>query len=358
MNDEPAPLRFGIFDWIDENHTLPLAELYEQRLQLLEYADRAGFWCYHLAEHHGTPLGMAPSPNLFLAAAAQRTRRLRLGPLVQLLPLYHPLRNIEEVCSLDQLSHGRLELGIGRGVSAAELAVYGIPSEESRDRFAECLDILVMGLATGHVSYAGRYYNVPAVDLPVRPVQQPYPPLWYPTATAERVPWIASEGLNTIIGVATDTLTDTIAAISRYRSVLAEHRTRRNRLNAHVANPCYGIQRHVYVGETDAEALAVARTAYEAFDRNFRTRPGVQPHEQRSRRGDFDTALRRGLIVAGSPATVRRLVQEVVHATGTNYFVGTFSFGSLSPQQTLASIRRFAEEVMPWVTAAPEQSQV
>ena len=357
MNGEQANLRFGIFDWIDENPQLSLAEIYEQRLQMLEYADQAGFWCYHLAEHHGTPLGMAPSPNLFLAAAAQRTRRLRLGPLVQLLPLYNPVRNIEEVCSLDHLSNGRLELGVGRGVSPSELAIYNVRSEESRERFAECLDILLMGLSTGRVSYEGRYYTMKDVEIPVRPFQTPYPPLWYPTASAERVPYIAGEGFNTILGLTTDTLADTVAAVSLYRAVMAQSTARADRLNAHVTDPCYGIQRHVYVGETDSEAATVARTAYDAFDLNFRTRPGVQPGEQRSRRGDFDTALRRGLIIAGSPETVRTLVQDAVQSTGANYFVGTFSFGSLSTQQTLSSLRLFAEEVMPRVKAAPETSQ-
>ena len=72
-------LRFGIFDWIDQNG-MEVADLYEQRLRFLEYADKSGFYCYHLAEHQCTPLGMAPSAGLFLAAAAQRTSRIRLGP--------------------------------------------------------------------------------------------------------------------------------------------------------------------------------------------------------------------------------------------------------------------------------------
>ena len=97
MNETAQALKFGIFDWIDHNRNLSLAETYEQRLRMLELADEAGIWCFHQAEHHGTPLAIAPSPNLFLAAAAQRTQRIRLSPMVQLLPLYNPIRNIEEV---------------------------------------------------------------------------------------------------------------------------------------------------------------------------------------------------------------------------------------------------------------------
>src|SRR6516165_8458540 len=145
---------FGLFDWIDRT-TTPLHQLYEERLQLLEAADTAGFFCYHLAEHHATPLGMAPSPALFLAAAAQRTRRIRLGPLVYLLPLYHPLRLIEEVCMLDQLSGGRLELGVGRGVTPYELRYFGVDPAGTRAMFNEALAVLIAGLTSGRLNFHG-----------------------------------------------------------------------------------------------------------------------------------------------------------------------------------------------------------
>ena len=103
---------FGIFDHL-ERRDVPLEQLYEERLQLIEAADRAGIFCYHLAEHHATPLGMSPSPSVFLTAVAMRTRKIHLGPLVCLLPLYHPIRLVEEICMLDQLSGGRLEVGVG-----------------------------------------------------------------------------------------------------------------------------------------------------------------------------------------------------------------------------------------------------
>ena len=107
-------MEFGIFDHLDNDH-LPVADYYDERLRLIELYDRAGFHAYHIAEHHATPLGMAPSPNVFLSAVAQRTRQLRFGPMVYALPLYHPLRLAQEICMLDQLSRGRVEIGFGRG---------------------------------------------------------------------------------------------------------------------------------------------------------------------------------------------------------------------------------------------------
>jgi len=122
--------------------------------------DAAGFVGYHLAEHHATPLGMAPSPALFLTAAAQRTRRIRLGPLVYLLPLYHPLRLIEEVCMLDHLSGGRLELGVGRGASPYELGYFGVDAADTRAIFTEALAVLVAGLTQPRLTFEGEHYHI------------------------------------------------------------------------------------------------------------------------------------------------------------------------------------------------------
>src|ERR1700719_4502410 len=107
-------MRFGIFDHVDDAG-IPVARQFDERLRLAQLVDDAGFHSYHLAEHHGTELGRAPSPNLLLAAIARLTTRLRLGTLVSPLPLYEPLRLVEESCMLDQLSGGRLDLGVGKG---------------------------------------------------------------------------------------------------------------------------------------------------------------------------------------------------------------------------------------------------
>ena len=137
-------MRFGIFDHM-EFRSGSLAELYEERLRMLEFADEAGFWCYHKAAHHFIPLDAAPSGTVFLAAASQRTKRIRLGSLVLLLPFYEPLRLIEEVCMLDHLSNGRLEIGIGKGISPAEHSLWGEDPETARDRFEEAFAILRTG---------------------------------------------------------------------------------------------------------------------------------------------------------------------------------------------------------------------
>src|ERR1041384_6564075 len=143
-------MEFGVFDHLDR-YDGPLSDYYEARLRLIELYDRAGFYGYPPAEPPATPLGMAPSPSVFLAAVAQRSKRLRFGPMVYALPLYHPLRMIEEICMLDQMSGGRLDVGFGRGASPIELDLYGTDPAAARDIYDEALAIVTQGLTGGSV---------------------------------------------------------------------------------------------------------------------------------------------------------------------------------------------------------------
>ena len=168
-------MKFGVFDHMDAAG-VPLAQQIEERLRLVEAYDRGGFHAYHLAEHHCTPLGYAPSPGVFLSAVAQRTQRLRFGPMVYLLPLYHPLRLIEEICFLDHMSGGRFELGIGRGVSPIEVGFYGIDAADGRARYVETLEVIRQGLASDVLTFQGKYFAFHNVPMVTRPVQRPHPP--------------------------------------------------------------------------------------------------------------------------------------------------------------------------------------
>src|ERR1700730_2677771 len=146
-------MEFGVFDHLDR-HGGALAEYSEDRLKIAEAYDRAGFYAYHLAEHHATPLGMAPSPSVFLAAVAQRTRRLRFGPMVYALPLYHPLRMLEEICMLDQMSGGRLDIGFGRGASPIELGFFGQDPKQAQAIYAEGVELILKGMTEKTLSFA------------------------------------------------------------------------------------------------------------------------------------------------------------------------------------------------------------
>src|SRR5438270_344920 len=149
-------MEFGVFDHLDKNDS-PLSRYYRERLEVIEAYERAGFYAYHVAEHHLTDLGMAPSPSVFLAAVAQRTKRLRLGPMIYAAPLYHPLRLLQEICMLDQMSAGRLEMGFGRGARARRSPRRGGPIGAGTR--ASCFS---RGSWAGSTSIRGRRSSTPS----------------------------------------------------------------------------------------------------------------------------------------------------------------------------------------------------
>ena len=340
-----TPTKFGIFDWIDRSRS-PIHELYEERLRLIEAADQNGFYCYHIAEHHGSPLNMTPSPNLFLAAAAQRTKKIRLGTLVYVLPAYHPLRLAEEICMLDHLTRGRLDVGIGRGISPIELSFFNIETADSRDLFRETLEAVVAALSTGKLSYAGRHFSFQGVELQIEPCQRPYPPLWYPTNSTDSMTWLAQEGLHTVVHYQSMPAIRDLFVL--YRRVWHEHQSNRRRLNAHVTDPLYGISRHVFIGKTDRTAWQEARAALLDFNDNtsyLQARGG--DYKRKDYLNDFEARRAEGLYIAGSADSVREQVKQHLEITGSNYFVASFAFGSLTHEQAMNSLQLFAGEVMP-----------
>src|SRR5579862_6390770 len=188
-------MKFGIFDHMDDAG-IPHGELFAGRLRLAEAYDRAGFHGYHLAEHHGTPIGCAASPGIFLAALAQRTERLRFGPLVYLLPFYHPLRLIEEICMLDQMSRGRLEVGVGRGISPFEARYYGLDPDATRATYDETLKIVLAGLTRKTLTDDGPIHRFRDVPMTIEPYQKPHPPLWMGVQSAPSAENAARHGAN------------------------------------------------------------------------------------------------------------------------------------------------------------------
>ncbi len=338
-----ASVAFGIFDWIDRGKK-PIHQLYEERLRLVAEADRAGFFCYHVAEHHSTPLGMAPSPALFLAAAAQRTRRIRLGPLVYLLPLYNPLRLIEEVCMLDHLSGGRLELGVGRGVSPYELGCFGVEASGSREVFHETLQVLVTGMTRERLTFKGQCYQYHNVPIEIQPLQKPYPPLWYPTHNPESIEYAARHGYN-FVGLGSASLIR--QQVEGYWQTWEQHRHEAGRLNGHVAHPKVGVMRQVFVAESNEKALEIVRPAYEDWYRSITKLWHEHGDHSVDHLFSWESATRHQTLLFGSPGKVREQVAELLEKSGCNYMIGAFAWGTLTGEQALHSLRLFAQEVLP-----------
>src|SRR5438128_2565283 len=256
-------LRFGVFDHIEPVPGQRLDQIYRERLVEIERLDRAGFYAYHLAEHHTPAIhSLAPSQNVFLAAVAQRTTTMRFGPCVYVLPLHHPLRLIEEISMLDNLSGGRLEIGVGRG-GVMEAFFWGQEADPETNyaRYLETLAILREGLSHDELTYAGRFHNFEKLPMYLRPLQKPYPPLWY-----MRNPVTAAmEGMHTIIVGSLDGLG---VAVPRYRAAWEEHQGSGVK-TVQGEEPMIGLVVHLVVAETDEEAIRIATPAWQKYRWNL-----------------------------------------------------------------------------------------
>lgn len=349
---EATPLSFGVFDQIEFDGQ-PIGDIYEQHLKLMEYADQAGFYCYHISEHHGTPLSLSISPNLVLSAAAQRTQQIRLAALVYCLPYYEPYRLANEISMLDHMSGGRIEVGVGRGVSLIEAAFFGIPNvEESRAIYRETLDILLMTFTSDELTFEGNYHSYLKFPLRISPVQKPYPPLWFPSSNSQSVPFTAGNGFNTIFNNRFS-LEETKSLVAQYKELWTQHRDDANRMNGHVSSPKLGLSVKVYVAPTDDEAEQEARPAFRVWGEHIShlaRRAGQQGDRARE---DFDAQRENGTLIVGSPKSVIQQVKSTVGFTGINYLLCSFAFGDLQPSQYMRSIDLFAREVMPAFATSP-----
>jgi alkanesulfonate monooxygenase SsuD/methylene tetrahydromethanopterin reductase-like flavin-dependent oxidoreductase (luciferase family) len=383
-------LRFGVFDHIEPVPGLGLDRIYRERLLQIEHLDAAGFYAYHLAEHHTPAIhSLAPSQNVFLAAVAQRTHRLRFGPCVYVLPLHHPLRLIEEISMLDNLSGGRLDIGVGRG-GVMEAYFWGqeADSETNYARYVETLAIVREGLSHDQLTYAGHFHRFDHLPMYLRPLQQPYPPLWY-----MRNPAIAAaEGMHTILVGSLDSLA---SAVTRYRAAWDEHQGAGTR-TVQGQEAMIGLVVHLVVADTDEAAIRIATPAWEKYRWNLAAPRRLEAEKRgltqfmqtkdgsfgfvgdrpaglpvREMRRDIDAELERfdqqkqrahpnrlgGVALAGAPSAVREYMDEYV-ATGANYFVCSFQWGDLTHEQAMRSIELFATEVMPGYSTVPPGASV
>ena len=342
-------MKVGLFDHV-ERADRPIAQTLDERLTFAAAADEAGIYCLHVAEHHATPLNLVPVPGIYLGALARATKRMHLGPLVYLLPLYSPLRIAEEICILDQLSHGRLEVGVGRGVSPYELGFHKVAHEDSREIFIDAFECMCAALTSETLNYSGKHFTYSNVPIALRPMQQPLPPFWYGSSNTTGATWSGERGMHFVANGPTDFAK---ANIEAYRVALAK------RGGAVVPKPEFkggaaiGILRHIVVAETDAEAQRIARPNVEHhlaslnYLRKMHSTPGAIARGGVPRGDTFDECVADGSAIIGSPATVRAEIERQAATLGVNYLLTYLFFGNLTLAQALRSLELFRTEVMP-----------
>jgi alkanesulfonate monooxygenase SsuD/methylene tetrahydromethanopterin reductase-like flavin-dependent oxidoreductase (luciferase family) len=342
-------MKIGLFDHVEDGGR-PLSTLFDERLTFAAAADEAGIYCLHIAEHHATPLNLVPVPGVYLGAVARATKRMRLGPLVYLLPLYSPLRLIEEICMLDHLSHGRLEVGVGRGVSPFELKFHKVEHDESRDIFADAYKCVSAGLTTDSLTYKGKYFTYENVPIALRPLQQPHPPFWYASSSAIGATWAGEQGLHFV------TLGPTSAAkasIDAYRAALTERGGPAQPKAEFSGGVAIGVSRYIYVGDTDAEAHRIGKPATETHLAHINWllhklgQGGMVSRLNAAFGTTYEECLAQGSVIAGTPQKVRAEIERQVAELGINYLVSYLFLANMTLPEALRSLALFSTEVMP-----------
>jgi alkanesulfonate monooxygenase SsuD/methylene tetrahydromethanopterin reductase-like flavin-dependent oxidoreductase (luciferase family) len=338
---------FGVFDHIEDIPGTGTHRLLQDRLELVRLADEAGFAGFHLAEHHGSELCMAPNQEIFIAAASQITKTIRLGPMVKLLPLHHPVRIIEDMCVLDQLTGGRLEFGVGSGVAPIEHAWFGSVWTERRERFEDTLGIICNALASGEITSAGSaYHDFPTVPLSTKPFQDPIP-FWYPGNPA----MAGRYGMNLMWPGPIDQ-----RAYDVYAEAWHAHRGGTLRVDGPSARPRVGCTLLVAIADTERQALDIARRGMDGLvrraenvHRNDRLIMSEEDCEAalgplRSILAHMEDAIQAG---AGTADQIAERFAAMLEPGLIDHVVLQLPVGDMTFEEAKRTLERFAAEVMP-----------
>ena len=324
----------------------PAPVLYQKFLEQADAAEACGFDTAWFTEHHFRRFGgMVPNTMMLMAAVAQRTKRIRLGTAVVILPLHHPIEVAEQVAMLDVLSGGRCDLGIGRGMGNLEYRMFKADWPTAQEQMQEQIAILRAAWTNRPFSWHGKFYDFPdAVDVLPPPAQQPHPPIWVTANTSEaHFRWIGLQGFNLMtLPWILPNFARSRALIDIYREGLAEggHDPATREVLAMFPTYC---------GETPAQA----RKEAEAHWLNWRSlameesREAPPPVQQAIGRLSFDVMLGEARGVFGDPATCKAQLQHIGAELGVTHVGGVYHFGGLAQDRVLASMQLVGSEVAP-----------
>jgi alkanesulfonate monooxygenase SsuD/methylene tetrahydromethanopterin reductase-like flavin-dependent oxidoreductase (luciferase family) len=318
-----------------------------------ELAEACGIDCVWLGEIHFTPTRSVISASLQVASSiATRTRRLRIGTAVQVLPLNHPLRIAEEVATIDHISEGRFEFGIGRSGVVRSYDAYGIPYGESQARFREGLEIIRQAWKGEAFSYDGEFYKVTNATVTPRPYQVPHPPIRMAATSDETFPGAGRLGLPIFVGLRTTEIPDLQPHLAVYRQAWRD---------AHQpGEPSVYLRIPVYVSPTEQGAIEEPRESLTSFFKRQTElaraavgRAGAGPADRRRAQAErmasltYDDILARK-VAFGTPARVIDRLKELREELGIDGIVAEPNPGGLIPADLeTRSLEMLARDVMP-----------
>lgn len=334
---------------------------YEQLWRELELCDELGFDFSFCVEHHFRPdESWMSAPSLYAVAGGARTKRLRVGAMGYVVPLYNPLRLAEEIAIVDQMLGGRFECGLVPGITASYFEPFGIDYNFRKSPTLEFVDYLRAAYGeTQPFSFTGDNYKTASARLAVQPVQRPHPPLWMMSRDPQTLEFCAAQGVNPGYFISFPRE----EAAPRYRKFLADWRR-----HGHAHRPNIAYSTVVYVDETDEKAIDTAlmraSRAYEGLlplaqpGESFEARVARnklrfqgrgEPGAARIMSNIFDPAfiMENDLVFIGSPRTVTEKLRRAAEAGLFNTFMGEFNFADLPEADLMRSLRLFGTEVMP-----------
>lgn len=321
------------------------SEPYQDMLKCVPHAEALGYYSMYLATHHAKTDGLCPGPLPTLGAAAAVTKSMKIGTAVMLVPLYAPLKLAEDIAVLDNISEGRLIFGVAPGYVAEEFAAHGIPRDERVGRFEESLDLMITAWTQQEFIFNGKYYKVPRTVLTPKPVQKPYPQIWYGVSAKASLRRAAKRRAIQIMSPR--------HGVEELKAHFATYEAAAKELGWTIlARP---IIRQVFVAPTMQKAEAVAAPAIEhlyrevygrasaAGDRALRNDDGsvITDHNQ----VNFDTFKQRYIV--GTPDFVVQEIAKYRDGLGCTEMVCWMHMPGIRGADAMASVELFAKEVMP-----------
>jgi limonene 1,2-monooxygenase len=341
-------MNFGFFMMPSHSHRDNPTLAFERDLQLIEYAEGLGFDEFWVGEHHSGGWETIPAPDIFLAAAATRTRRIRLGTAVINLPYHHPFHVAERMAFLDHLAYGRVMLGCGPGVLSTDIQLFGLDPPDLRPMMNESLDIILrLYREDGLISHDGKYWQIKDMELQVKPYQQPHlPVVLISSGSGNSIRVAAERGLPVISGAFTlPTALDISQQWQQYAQVASE--------SGHsVSRDGWRLSTNIYLAETNEQAMEDAsRGALEEINQYFFNNGGKPTYEaypgQPSAEISFEQIVRQRNWIIGDPDYCIQRIRELEAATGGFGGLLMVTLEWTSPEKWRKSLELFARYVMP-----------
>ena len=338
---------------------------YAEHLSEMAYCEELGFDGVVFNEHHYSAYGTMPSPNLIASALSQRTKKIKIGVLGNILPLRnHPVRVAEEYAMIDCLSNGRLIAGFVRGIPP-EYIWYGVNPEESRGRFEEAYDLIMTAWTKPVWSHEGPFFKLHDCAIWPRPVQQPHPPIWIAARSAESVEWCVQRHLP---------CAQVYQTTAQIEDTFGYYRSKAKEAGWDAKPEQFILCRHIYIDDSEEKARQFATPAmayfFTVFNRGFNEainkdavakqltaaltsersfsyfREGNRERFDFSKM-DYDGLIKSGYLIAGNPDSVAKQIQDQMKQVGADHFMGMFHIGNLNHDKVVNSLDLFKKEIMP-----------